>query len=79
MQSQKVEYTAQTAIIGSGIATALEWMPLGFGVITSLMGIYVSVRMLKNNNERHKLKIMILRLDYQEKKERNGKKTSEYD
>ena len=59
------------ATAGTGIATALEWIPLVIGAIASIVGLIGASALLYHTH----LNIKITKMELKEKKERNGKRT----
>lgn len=64
-------FTVLLATIWSGIATALEWLPIVVGSLTSIVGLAAAVALLYHTI----LKIKKIKIDLKERKKRNGKES----
>ena len=79
--SQKVAATVSGSTMGTGLATALEWIPTDIGKLATLVGIVLSVVLIyshliqrKQKNAEHKLKIAIMQNELKESEDRIGRR-----
>lgn len=68
---QPTAFTVLLAAIGSGIATALEWLPAVVGTLTSIIGLAAGIAILYHTI----LSIKLINRKLKGREERNGEHT----